>query len=59
MKNLSHSINGGFTYAREYGIRYHDLPADADDYARLMLGDQRKCPFWRNGDEYAVVRHQM
>ena len=26
MKNLSHSINGGFTYAREYGIRYHDLP---------------------------------
>ena len=21
----------GFTYAREFGIRYHDLPADADD----------------------------
>ena len=27
MKNLSHSINGGFTYAWEYGIRYHDLPS--------------------------------
>ncbi|MCR4751686.1 MAG: DUF6472 family protein, partial [Eubacterium sp.] len=19
----------------------------------------KRCPFWRNGDEYAVVRHQM
>ena len=32
---------------------------DEDDYARLMQGQHRQCPFWRNGDEYAVVRHQM
>ncbi len=32
---------------------------DEDDYARLMQGGYKRCPFWRNGDEYAVVRHQM
>ena len=32
---------------------------DEDDYARLMQDGSRKCPFWRNGDEYAVVRHQI
>ncbi len=32
---------------------------DEDDYARLVQGGFRNCPFWRNGDEYAVVRHQM
>lgn len=32
---------------------------DEDDFARLMEGRQRTCPFWRNNDEYAVVRHQM
>jgi predicted N-acetyltransferase YhbS len=29
--NIDFYGNCGFTYAREYGIRYHDLPADADD----------------------------
>ena len=29
--NIDFYGNCGFTYVREYGIRYHDLPADADD----------------------------
>ena len=29
--NIDFYGNCGFTYARKYGIRYHDLPADADD----------------------------
>ena len=29
--NIDFYGKSGFTYAREYGIRYHDLPADADD----------------------------
>ena len=29
--NIDFYGNCGFTYAREYGIRYHDLPADADN----------------------------
>ena len=32
---------------------------DEDDYARLIQEGSRKCPFWRNGDEYAVVRKQI
>jgi len=32
---------------------------DEDDCARLMLGERKVCPFYRNGDEYAVVRHQI
>ena len=29
--NIHFYGKSGFTYAREYGIRYHDLPAGADD----------------------------
>lgn len=29
--NIGFYGKSGFTYAREFGIRYHDLPADADD----------------------------
>ena len=29
--NIDFYGKSGFTYAREYGIIYHDLPADADD----------------------------
>jgi predicted N-acetyltransferase YhbS len=29
--NIDFYGNSGFEYAREYGIRYHDLPEDADD----------------------------
>ena len=37
------------------------LPADMDedDYARMLQKGSGECPLWRNGDEYAVVRHQM
>lgn len=36
---------------------------DEDDYARMMLEERgghphQRCPYWVNGDEYAVVRHQ-
>ena len=32
---------------------------DEDDYARLLGNPGTACPFYRNGDEYAVARHQM
>lgn len=32
---------------------------DEDDVARLMSSDHAECPFFRQGDEYLVVRHQM
>ncbi|MBQ7724064.1 MAG: hypothetical protein IJT63_00520 [Lachnospiraceae bacterium] len=36
-----------------------DANMDEDDFAHMMQQGFKECPYWRNGDEYAVVRHQM
>ena len=36
-----------------------DKNMDEDEYIRLMTDRYFQCPFYRNGDEYAVVRKQM
>lgn len=36
-----------------------DKNMDEDEYIRLMTDRHFQCPFYRNGDEYAVVRKQM
>ena len=38
---------------------YCSVDMDEDDYGRLIASKRETCPFYRNGDEYAVVRHQM
>lgn len=41
-------------------VRFLLEAMDEDDYYRLMTGGQRtSCPYFRDGDEYKVVRHQM
>ena len=32
---------------------------DEDDMVRFMTDHRNSCPYYRNGDEYQVVRHQM
>ena len=32
---------------------------DEDDYARMVQGGYKECPYYQLDDEYAVVRHQM
>ena len=32
---------------------------DEDDMARFMQSSYKECPYYRSGDEYKVVRHQM
>ena len=32
---------------------------DEDEVVRLMTDKHYRCPYFRNGDEYAVVRKQM
>ena len=46
-------------YDEEYGEYVCEIDMDEDDYARLMEGRVRTCPFYRDGDEYKVVRHQL
>ena len=36
-----------------------DVRMDEDDYYRLVRSDYRQCPYYRNGDEYQVVKKQM
>lgn len=48
-----------YTYDDEYDGYVCDANMDEDEYSRLMSDRHYRCPFWRSGDEYAVVRHQM
>ena len=36
-----------------------DANVDEDDYDRMLERGGKECPYWRDGDEYKVVRHQM
>lgn len=48
-----------YTYDDEDECYYCEADMDEDDMVRLLEGHYRSCPYYRNGDEYAVVRHQM
>ena len=48
-----------YTYAEDYESYMCDINMDEDEYIRLMTDRYFQCPFYRNGDEYAVVRKQM
>jgi len=48
-----------FTYDDDYEDYVCDIDMDEDDYRRLVESSYRECPFYRDGDEYKVVRHQM
>ena len=47
-----------YAYDEEDEYWYCTADMDEDDMARLMNGG-RECPFYRDADEYKVVRHQM
>ncbi|MBE5998749.1 MAG: hypothetical protein IKD92_05130 [Lachnospiraceae bacterium] len=46
-------------YDDEYGDWLCEIDMDEDEYARFLSDSHYTCPYYRNGDEYAVVRHQM
>ena len=48
-----------YTYDEEFEDYYCDMDMDEDDVARLMSSPNGECPYYRNGDEYETVRHQM
>ena len=45
-------------FDEEYGGYLCDINMDEDDFARLMEKRVKACPYYKNGDEYRVVRHQ-
>lgn len=48
-----------FVYDEDYEEYLCEADMDEDDYGRLMSDSRSICPFFRDGDEYKVVRHQM
>ena len=48
-----------FEYEEDYEAYMCDMDMDEDEYAHLMSDERYSCPYYRNGDEYAVVRKQM
>lgn len=48
-----------FAFDEEYGDYLCEIDMDEDEYARLLTDSHYSCPYYRNGDDYAVVRHQM
>lgn len=48
-----------YIYDEDYESYVCDKNMDEDEYIRLMADRYFQCPFYRNGDEYAVVRKQM
>ena len=48
-----------YVYDEEYEEYYCEADMDEDDYVRLTSGNTPSCRFYRDGDEYKVVRHQI
>jgi len=46
------------SYDEEYDEYVCDINLDEDDYVRLVNGHYTQCPYYRDGDEYKVVRKQ-
>ena len=48
-----------YMYDEDYEEYICSADMDEDDYASIAYGNRKQCPFWRNGDEYDLVRHQV
>ena len=48
-----------FVYDEEYEEYLCEIDLDEDEVARFYSDALYNCPYYRNGDEYKVVRHQM
>ena len=47
------------SYDEEYEEYFCDCEMDEDDYYLISQRHYKSCPYYRNGDEYRVVRKQM
>ncbi len=48
-----------FVYDEDDEYYVCDMDLDEDDMVRFLTGNTSECPYFTNGDEYLVVRHQM
>ena len=48
-----------YTYDEEYEYYVCEANLDEDEMSAFLRGAEFACPFYRLGDEYAIVRKQM
>ena len=48
-----------YEYDEDYEEYFCSVDMDEDDYLRMIGESRSSCPYYRNGDEYKVVRHQI
>ena len=56
---MSATSCANYVYDEESESYYCDVNLDEDEYYRFISTEYKECPYYRNGDEYRVVRHQM
>lgn len=50
---------GNYVYDEDYEYYVCDMDLDEDEMYRFLSSNTSSCPYYRNGDEYAVVRKQI
>ena len=48
-----------YTFYEDYEEYVCDMDMDEDEYIRLISDSHYECPYYRNGDDYRIVRKQM
>ena len=59
IQNTSCDTCAFLEYDEDDEAYYCSMDMDEDDYVRLVSGHYRECPYFVDGDEYKVVRHQI
>ena len=59
MGAISCDYCANYVYDEDEDEYFCDVNLDEDEYMRFMDSDYKQCPYYRSGDEYSVVRHQM
>lgn len=47
-----------YSYDEEWEEYVCEANIDEDEYARLLQGHYKTCPYFRDGDEYKIARKQ-
>ncbi len=55
--NCEFCIN--YYYDEDYECMICAIDLDEDEYAGFITGKTRSCPYFRQGDDYTIVRKQI
>ena len=58
MKNICDSCMY-YEYDEDYECYVCQMDLDEDEMYRFLTNTNKNCPYYKYGDEYSVVRHQM